>query len=96
MQGRRTRKSFQMQTGEAQDITPMLIYGWYSVVDGGPTINQQWEYVSCLKQETSNTRHYSNVDLLLGQRHRRWAKNRSTLETRVVSGIVVLSQPLEL
>ena len=35
---------------------------------------------------SANTRFWSNVDLLLGQRRRRWSNSKSTLGQRLVSG----------
>ena len=33
---------------QTQVIDPMLVQCWASVVDGGPTLDQHWVYVSCL------------------------------------------------
>ena len=35
-------------TKQTRDIHPVLVECWASVVDGGPTFNQQWVNVSCL------------------------------------------------
>ena len=33
---------------KTRDIEPLLVQCWASVVDGEPTLNQQWLNVSCL------------------------------------------------
>ena len=33
---------------QTRDIEPLLVHCWASVVNGGPTLNQQWPNVSCL------------------------------------------------
>ena len=33
---------------QTQDIVPMLVQCWFTVYDAGPTLNQQWDSVSCL------------------------------------------------
>ena len=35
-------------TKQTRDIHPVLVEWWASVVDGGPTLHQQWVNVSCL------------------------------------------------
>ena len=35
-------------TLQTRDIEPLLVQCWSNVVDGGPTLNQQWLNVSCL------------------------------------------------
>ena len=37
-----------MGSRQTRDIEPLLDQCWASVVDGGPTLNQQWLNVSCL------------------------------------------------
>ena len=33
---------------QTRDIVPMLVQCWFTVYDAGPTLNQQWDNVSCL------------------------------------------------
>ena len=33
---------------QTRDIIPMLVQCWFTVYDAGPTLNQQWDNVSCL------------------------------------------------
>ena len=33
---------------QTRDIVPMLVQCWSTVYDAGPTLNQQWDNVSCL------------------------------------------------
>ena len=37
------------KTEQTRDIEPLLFQCWVSVVDGGPTIKQQWLNISCYK-----------------------------------------------
>ena len=37
-----------VRSQETRDIEALLVQCWASVVDGGPTLNQQWLNVSCL------------------------------------------------
>ena len=39
---------YDLPTQQTRDIEPLLIQCWASVVDGGPTLNQQWLNVACL------------------------------------------------
>ena len=54
-----------------QHIEPMLILCWPCVADGGSASNEHWFHV--------------NIDLLLGQRRRRWTNIKSKLDHIVVS-----------
>ena len=33
---------------QTRDIVPILVQCWFTVYDAGPTLNQQWDNVSCL------------------------------------------------
>ena len=33
---------------QTRDIVPMLVQCWFTVYDAGPTLNRQWDNVSCL------------------------------------------------
>ena len=33
---------------KAHDVEPMLVKGWHSVADGGPTLNQRW-FLPCVR-----------------------------------------------
>ena len=80
-----------LPTQQTQDIDPMLVQCWASVVDGGPTLDQHWVDVLCLlgiyqtKSRaariylSSKRTHWNNVGLMLGQRCRRWANVKPTL-----------------
>ena len=39
-------------TQQTRDIESLLVQCWASVVDGGPTLNQQWLNVSCVLGKT--------------------------------------------
>ena len=74
-----------------QHLEPMLIYCWFSVVDGGPTLNQHWFRVLCW-DITANTTPRTNADLMLVQRRRRWTNIKPALIQSVVfAGIGVFS-----
>ena len=53
-----------MGSRQTRDIEPLLDQYWASVVDGGPTLNQQWLNVSCLvgcPQQKSAGCHFSTL-----------------------------------
>ena len=78
----------------ARDIEVSLVQWWGSVVDAGPTLNQQWLNVSCLDgsetdrcnlcalgwslNSSANTRRGAIVYAMLVQRLRRWPYIKSS------------------
>ena len=53
---------------QTRDIEPLLVHCWASVVDGEPTMNQQWLNVSCLLGVyQKKPRYLTSVGLVLGQ-----------------------------
>ena len=53
----------------ARGFHPLLVQCWATVVDGGPTLNQQWDNASCLLgSRITDTRYTECAVPMLGQR----------------------------
>ena len=76
------KKEWEQLYQEADDVYPMLVQCWSSVVDGGPTLNQHWSNILCQQpcsRPNTNPRHSPNAGLMLGQRRRRWPNIKPAL-----------------
>ena len=66
-----------------RDVTPRLLQCWSNVYDAGPTSKPHCLNVSYLQAalmcDSANTRHLTNVVLVLAHRLRRWTNNKQAL-----------------
>ena len=73
-------------TAAILDADLMLVQYWPTVVDDGPTLNQQWANASCLHTTAGVTRDVTpNVVSLLAHRLRRRPNTKLALDERLVS-----------
>ena len=55
--------NFKCGARRTRDVESILVWRWFSVVDGGPTLSRRWSGVACLLS-SSCIAHRRNINLI--------------------------------